>query len=397
MIKIIKKIFQGILALILLAVVIVVLVLAINVDFSNPKNLDTFVQGKIKKAEIPGLSVAFIRNGKLDEIKNYGYYDVEQNKPVTENTIFQIASVSKTITATAVMQLVEKGLIDLDGDINRYLPFPIRHPEYPDTPLTIRMLLTHTSGIANNWDVYESFYTTSSGGGDSPVSLEQFVEGFLSPGGTWYDPQNNFIPGKPGTVTNYSNPAYALLGYLVEEVTQMPFDDYCKKAIFEPLEMDRTAWLLKDTDLLEKAIPYDLKNNPLPHYSFASYPDGALKVSTKDFSSFILAIMNDGKYKDKTLLNPDTLEEMFRPQADEGKQALMWDYSIPESLLMNDFSGRQLVGHTGSDPGIFTFVLFNRETKNGLIFFSNKELDLNIKTVNTYLLVRRLIREAGLV
>ncbi len=397
MIKIIKKIFQGILALILLAVVIVVLVLAINVDFSNPKNLDTFVQGKIKKAEIPGLSVAFIRNGKLDEIKNYGYYDVEQNKPVTENTIFQIASVSKTITATAVMQLVEKGLIDLDGDINRYLPFPIRHPEYPDTPLTIRMLLTHTSGIANNWDVYESFYTTSSGGGDSPVSLEQFVEGFLSPGGTWYDPQNNFVPGKPGTVANYSNPAYALLGYLVEEVTQMPFDDYCKKAIFEPLEMDRTAWLLKDTDLLEKAIPYDLKNNPLPHYSFASYPDGALKVSTKDFSSFILAIMNDGKYKDKTLLNPDTLEEMFRPQADEGKQALMWDYSIPESLLMNDFSGRQLVGHTGSDPGIFTFVLFNRETKNGLIFFSNKELDLNIKTVNTYLLVRRLIREAGLV
>lgn len=396
MLRIIKRVLQGFLALLVLALLAAAIILATQVDLSNSKELDAFIQGKMNKAEIPGLSMAIIRDGELVEVKGYGYFDKDKRQPVTQDTLFQIASVSKTITATAVMQLVEKGLLDLDEDINQYLPFPVRHPQYPHIPITVRMLLTHTSGIANNWEVYNSFYTIDSGGGDSPISLEQFVKGFLLPGGQWYDARKNFVPGEPGTVYNYSNPGFALLGYLVEQVAQIPFDQYCEKNIFEPLEMDHAAWLLKDVDLSMLAVPHDEKNQPLPHYSFASYPDGALKVSIKEYAHFIHAILNDGQYKNKTILKPATLDEMFRPQAKAGKVALMWDYGILEDFYMKGLSEKKLAGHTGADPGIFTLVLLHRDSKNGLILFSNKELSLNTKTLNTYFMVRRLIGEAGL-
>lgn len=395
--KIIKKSFILMLGAVILAILTAAGILLIKVDFSNPENLDMFVQAKIKKAEIPGISFAIIKNGKLDSINNYGDFDAENKKPVTENTLFQIASVSKTITATAVMQLYEKGLIKLDDDVNRYLPFKIIHPKFPDTAITFRMLLTHTSGIDNNWDVYESLYTIKNGGGDSPVSLEQFIKGFLVQGGEWYDGEKNFIPLAPGTQCNYSNPGYALLGCLVERITNMPFNEYCQENIFNPLEMNSSKWLLKETELSKLAIPYDEHNAALPHYSFPTYPDGSLKTSTQEYAHFILAILNGGKYNSAAILSRQSLEEMFRPQADENKQALAWSYSIPEDLLMKDFSGKQLVGHTGSDPGVFSMTLFNRDNKNGLILFMNKEIKMDVKTINIYLLVRRLIHEANLV
>jgi len=119
MLRIIKRVLQGFLALLVLALLAAAIILATQVDLSNSKELDAFIQGKMNKAEIPGLSMAIIRDGELVEVKGYGYFDKDKRQPVTQDTLFQIASVSKTITATAVMQLVEKGLLDLDEDINQ--------------------------------------------------------------------------------------------------------------------------------------------------------------------------------------------------------------------------------------------------------------------------------------
>lgn len=150
----------------LVIAVIIAVIIAINTDFSSPDNPDVFIERKIAKADIPGISIAMINGDKITSSWQAGFADAENQIPVTKDTLFQIASTSKTVTGTAVMQLYERGLLDLDDDINQYLPFTILHPQYPDNPISFRRLLNHTAGMKDNWNVYDSFYTISTGGGD---------------------------------------------------------------------------------------------------------------------------------------------------------------------------------------------------------------------------------------
>ncbi|MDQ0091210.1 CubicO group peptidase (beta-lactamase class C family) [Paenibacillus anaericanus] len=383
----------------IIGVVLLVLATAIfvQVDFSNPKDLEKFVQVKMEKAGMNGVSIAIIKDNKIDRIINYGDADKELGKPITNNTVFQIASVSKTVTATAVMQLVEKGAIQLDDDINAYLPFRIVHPKFPDTPITFRMLLDHTSGLDNNWELYDSLYTTHSGGGDSTVTLEQFMKEFFIPGGKWYDEAKNFTNEQPGSTFAYSNTGYGLLGYLVEEITKTPFPEYTQQQIFDPVGMTHTNWLHRDMLIKEAlAVQYDSKGKALVPYSLPTYPDGTLKTTTTDFAKFYLAIMNGGQVEGGNILSPATLEEMFKPQSDNGNQALGWSYSVLDSLYLKGISQGKVIGHTGSDPGVQTITMFNPDNKSGLILFFNQELNLNLRTLNLHSMIKRLVKEAGM-
>lgn len=369
----------------------------IQVDFSNPKDLEKFVQVKMKKSGMTGVSIAIIKDNQIDRIINYGDADREKDIPITNDTVFQIASVSKTVTATAVMQLVEKGTIKLDDDINTFLPISIVHPKFPDTPITFRMLLNHTSGIDNNWKLYDSLYTSNSGGGDSTVTLAQFMKDFLIPGEKWYDEEKNFTKNKPGSAFNYSNVGYGLLGYLVEEITKTPFPEYTQQHIFDPVGMKHTKWLHKDllsNDVL--SVQYDAKHKPLMPYSFPTYPDGTLKTTTTEFAKFYLAIMNGGKAENGTILSQATLDEMFKPQSDNGNQALGWSYSALDSLYLKGVSKGKVIGHNGSDPGVLTITMFNPDNKSGLILFFNHELNLSLKSLNLHSMVKRLVKESGM-
>ncbi|MFC4098069.1 serine hydrolase domain-containing protein [Paenibacillus xanthanilyticus] len=369
----------------------------VHVDFTNPRDLDRFVEAKMNKSGITGASIALIEDNKLARIIHYGMADAEKDKPVTDETMFQIASVSKTVTATAVMQLAEKGSIGLDDDINEYLPFRVAHPKFTDTPITFRMLLTHTSSIDNNWDVYDSLYTLHDGGGDSPLSLETFLSGFLVSGGKWYDEEKNFTNKQPGTTFAYSNIGYGLLGYLVEEISGMPFPAYTQQHIFDPLGMTSTKWLHADlTDPTRLAIPYEAKNKPITPYSFPTYPDGALKTTAADFAKFYLAIMNGGRGEHGSILTASSIAEMFKPQADEGNQALGWSYDVLNSLYLDGVAKGTTLGHSGSDPGVTTITAFNPDTKSGFIAFFNQELDLNLRALNLHALMKRLVAETGM-
>lgn len=372
-------------------------ILAVNTDFSSPEDTATLIQKKADKGGITGISIAMIKDNEVVSTYQAGLADVENNRPVTADTTFQIASVSKTVTATAVMQLYERGLLDLDDDINQYLPFQIIHPLYPQSPITFKMLLSHTAGLNDNWEVYDSFYTIDSGGGDSDVSLEAFVQGYFVKDGQWYDPQKNFTTDAPGQEYQYSNSGYALLGYLAERISGESFPEYCKTNIFVPLQMEHTTWLLEDTDISRLAVPYDESDNALPHYSFATYPDGALKTTPEEYAHLLIAMMNDGQYKNKTILQPQTVAEMLTPVAREGKQALAWDYAVLEELMLGKVNDGVIIGHTGGDPGVCTMAVFNPDNKTGLVIFMNKGLELDLKILNLNLLFRRLLVDAGLV
>src|SRR5690606_11579641 len=140
-----------------------------NVSFSQP--LDETLLSKMNEGKIPGAAFVVVKDGKLIYQNNLGFANITNNKPVDDLTIFMLASVSKTMIATAVMQLWEKGLIDLDADINQYLSFSVRTPSFPDEPITARMLLTHTSAIRDEWNTMASLYVY----GDSPVALDSFM------------------------------------------------------------------------------------------------------------------------------------------------------------------------------------------------------------------------------
>ncbi len=395
-----KKSFLNILkwfGIILGAIAVIFMgLLAIHTDFSSPSNLGIFLENKIKKAGIAGVSVAMIRDGEFISTWQAGYADVAKKIPVTDETIFQIASISKTVTGIAVMQLYEQGMLDLDDDINQYLSFKIEHPQYPEIPITFRRLLSHTAGLRDNWDVINSTYTIASGGGDSDISLEEFAKGYFVEGGHWYNPQKNFTRSAPGVDFLYSNAGYALLGHLVEEITGSSFPEYCKTNVFIPLEMDHTTWLLKDTETKNLAIPYE-GDEPLPFYSYSTYPDGALKSTPAEFAHLLVAMMNNGQYNGKSILRAETAAEMLTPTANDGRQALSWNFDSLEELQLQDLDNGHIIGHTGGDPGIVTFALFNPQNRSGLVVFINQGLEFNLKIINFGLMARRLIFDAGLV
>ena len=119
-------------------------------------DLDSLIQAEMAANPIPGLAACVVRGSELAWHGEYGFARLEDSVPVVDSTVFDVASVSKTATATALMQLCERGVFGLDDDINASLPFPVRHPSYPSTPVTFRMLLTHTSGIADYWPTFEA-------------------------------------------------------------------------------------------------------------------------------------------------------------------------------------------------------------------------------------------------
>lgn len=365
----------------------------IQLDFSNDENLDVFIENKMKKSNVQGIAAVFIENGQITWSKNYGYADQERSKKVTDETIFQIGSVSKTVTGAAVMQLYENGLIDLDSSINNYLPFEIVNPHSPGQEITVRMLLQHKSSLIDDDPVLKSTYTIESGLADPAVTLEEFVRAYFLEGGKWYDAEKNFSKKTPGEEHSYSNAGFGLLGYIVEYVSGEPFNEYSNDNIFTPLGMESSGWLAKEINLENMTVHYD-QGNPLKPYSFPSYPDGALKTTALDYSKFLMAMMNGGVYKGQRILEESTVKEMLPENREEN---LVWTNDALGEFLVINTKDQKIQGHAGGDPGVFSVVYFNPENDRGVVLFVNSTTALlGFKVFNIISIVNRLGREAQL-
>ncbi len=216
----------------------------------SEEELIQYIEDTMETHAIPGLAISIVKNSNIIWEKYFGYSNINENIMIDENTLFMLASVSKTVTATAIMQLFEEGLFSIDDDINNYLPFDVNHPDYL-TPITFKMLLTHTSGIKDNWDVMPYF------DGDSELELGYYLEQYLVPGGEFYGSNSNFTNAIPGSNYMYSNIGVALIGLLVEKISGQPFNVYCKEKIFTPLSMNNTFWFLSEIENLSQvALPY---------------------------------------------------------------------------------------------------------------------------------------------
>ncbi len=369
-------------------------------DKENPvdDSFDFKVKLLMRLSHIPSLICGVIKNNSIVWSNAYGYSDIYNRKKATTDNIFRIASISKTFTATALLQLYEQGLFDLDDNVSEYLPFDLKNPKYPNVNITFRMLLSHHSsfccrtiesllqplepvwnitlrniiqGYLMNWihlkDVLSGFY---------PEEKYPWIKEVMVPGGSlYYDELWGDYP--PGEGYYYSNTAYILLGYLVERLSNQSFEDYCRDHIFNPLSMYNTSFYVEDLNPDQLAVPYMWLHRiylPIPYYnSHCRNPCGGLNTNLEDLSHWLITHMNGGIFNGVRILNESTIEEMHTvqyPHIEPGEYGLGW-------IIGEVYDGR-VEGHDGSTLGFTSGMYFyspnNSTEKFGLIHFWNEEM-----------------------
>jgi CubicO group peptidase (beta-lactamase class C family) len=352
------------------------------------EDLNTYVAEQVAELGLPGVAIAIVdRNGILFS-SGYGWADIESQVEMRPDTVTNIASISKTFTNAAVLQLRDRGLLALDDDISQHLPFAVRHPAFPDAAITIRQLLTHTSGIEDG-EAYDNSYAC----GDPAVALADWIRGYFERGGQFYS-EGNFLPTGPGEAYSYSNVGYGLLGYLVEVVSGESFSDYTRANLFEPLGMNQTGWYISDIDPAQAAVPYawveagDTLDNilfaerngegidesafvPFCPYSFYNIPDGLVRTSVEQLARYLIAHIRGGEIDGRRVLASSTVDEMLSSQVDA---ALIDSEGVLQGLAWRQqtFDAGQVWGHSGADPGVRTQMMFSPETGRGVIVFANR-------------------------
>jgi len=341
----------------------------------NPSpELDDYILAEMDYENLPGMSTLIVKGGEIVWVESYGMADIENNVPVTDYTAFLMASVSKLFMATAFMQLEEDGLIDLDEDINTYLPFDVFNPNYPNISITSRMLMTHTSSIADDWSSMDTHYTI----GDPTITLGDYMEMYFSTSGVDYDAQNNFNNDLPGTDFDYSNMAADLAGYLVEVVSEELFSEYSNTHVFDELCMDNTSWYLSDFDTLNVARPYDWQGSqfdPYPHFGFPGYTSGLLRSNVLDIANFMIAYLQNGLFNNNQLLSEASINEMLTfqvPDIDD-TQGINW---YTEEIYLSGGGVVDLWGHNGGEGGSTTELYINPDNQIGIVVLSNGEGEL---------------------
>ena len=332
-----------------------------DIDIQTAAELEAYIQEEMDVQDIPAMSVLVFQNDKILFEMYAGSSNLEQDISLAADHPFLLASVSKVITATALLQLHEDGLFALDDAINAYLPFDVSVPG-SNTQITFRMLLTHTSGIADGSALDDQYYY----GQDSPVALGRFLADYLQPGGAFYQASENFHNFEPGTEYKYSNVGSALIGYLVEHISGMDFNTYCQEHIFQPLGMVHTFWRLEEALQAGTTIvqPYAYANNRLeaiPHYTFTDYPNGGLRSTSRDLLRFLGTFL----YYGGQLLQSATIRAMLTPQIPQ------IDATVGLHLFLLD-PDTNLWGHDGGEQGVATVMAFNPDNKVGVIILTNQ-------------------------
>ncbi len=322
---------------------------------------DDFIAARMSANKIPAVGTVIFKDGQILHEGYYGKSNIAQGLDLTADHLFLIASISKTVTGVSLLRLYDEGKFGLDDPINDYLSFPVVNPNSA-TPITFRMLLTHSSSITDG----DNLYGNKTFNGDTPLSLKDFMESYLKVGGSRYDADANFSEETPGTEFNYSNAGTALIGVLVEQISGKSFTEYTQTNIFTPLGMTNSSWKLGNiTGTIVQ--PYELQDGELvkiENYTFPDYPNGGLRTTPREMAKFVAAIANGGTFNGYQLLKSATVTEMLKKQIPSVDNTMGL-----HMFLQNESLG--LWGHNGGEDGTTTEMAFDPVTKIGVLVFTN--------------------------
>ncbi|HIP92580.1 MAG TPA: serine hydrolase [Thermotoga sp.] len=330
------------------------------------KKLVSFIQEKMSKTKIPGLAILVLKDGEIFFMKGFGFRSVERNLPVTEKTLFYIGSVTKSFTAFAIMKLAEQGKISLNDPVDKYLDLKL---EVDSVPVTIHHLLTHTSGIpalAYAEALIRGYFETSDVW--LPISKPEDILDFIQD-------YENWIEAKPGEKFFYLNEGYVLLGLIISKVSNMSYEEFVEKEIFEPLDMKRSIFcderVFSEKDI---ASHYILDKNgsliskkPL----LGVTADGGIVSCIEDLAKYIKLMIDRGKFEGKEILSEKSVEKMEKeyvriPYELFGGESYGYGW-----MIYPRFFGRKLIGHGGSVLTHNTFVGYVPSERLGVVVLTN--------------------------
>ncbi len=305
-------------------------------------------QQKIEEEFVGNFAMALIENGKFS--KDF-FYSVDE--PVNENTVFQVASVSKWVTSFGVLKLVEQGKLNLDKPVDDYLTrWHLPKSEYDNGKVTVRQLLSHSSGLVDDLG-YEGF------GPDEEV--QTIEESLTKAADAYYSEGIARVGFEPGSQYMYSGAGYTLLQLLIEEISGQSFQDYMTESVFEPLEMNNSTFVLARKKGLHLAQRYNNDGTISPPIRFTALAAASLFTCTADLTKFLMASVSEN-----SVLSRKTITEMSKPETlDNGIPY----YGLGPHLYSQNDQNSNIIGHDGSSsrPVINTAARIDLQSKNGII------------------------------
>ncbi|WP_316766135.1 serine hydrolase domain-containing protein [Pedobacter frigiditerrae] len=332
--------------------------------FAQVSKAEAEIQEAMKKYNTIGLSVAVVKKGVLIYTHSFGLKNTESNTPLSDNDIFRIASISKSFSATAIMQLVEKGKIKLSDDFSDLVGFKVRNPKFPETIITLKMVLSHTSSINDsegyfNLDVINPAKNTN-----------------------WAKCYNAYEPGKG---YQYCNLNFNMVGTIIEKISGERFDQYIKHHILDPLglyggycvdSLDKSRFTTlyeyndKNKQFQSSPMAYNPRSEEVKNYIMGYNtpifsPTGGMKISATDLAKYMTMHMNHGKYNGIRIISKRSSKLMQTKLSDEE------NYGLAIRTSDNLIDGKTMTGHTGSAYGLYSAMFFNPKEKFGIVVITN--------------------------
>lgn len=329
---------------------------------NNQKELDRVLQDIIARWGVPGLGVGIVENGEIVYARGFGVQSLENGLPFTPDTSFCVQSITKCFVATAVMQLVEQGQLNLDAPIIQYLPnFRLADERYPH--ITLRQMLSHTSGMPDMDEAeYDELVAHPEYDTDAP---ERYVRALAG----------RKMISAPGERFAYSNIAYNVLGFLVATLSGQPFEAYLKTKVLRPAGMPESTLFFPEVPHDRLAMPHlrapALIVNPVFPYHRADAPAGFLQSSVVEMCHWAITCLARGNYQGRRILTPASYAQMWTPIAQRGDPPFREEMGLGWTL--GHFEGARTVGHGGGGFGSTCFLALLPEKNSAAIILSNEE------------------------
>src|SRR5919202_1588172 len=295
--------------------------------------IDAYIRGRMPDLSTPGVSVVVVDGEQVLLSRGYGFADRDAGTPMTEDTPVAVASTTKGMTALAMMQLVEQGLVDLDAPVSHYLP-DFSMADERAAGITVRQVLSHTSGIP-------------SGGSTDLAQDDQALQRRVA------SLASVKLRYAPGSGYEYSLDGYSVAGLIVQTVSGLPYEDYLATHIFEPLSMSQSTFDLSRAEELGLATGYAksrgvVSAGPLPH-SRAANPGGGVLTTARDVGNYFVALLNGGTFEGTQLISPASIEQMWTPEPASGAEVYGLGWGVEH------VSGMRVLSHAGDlgAPGAY--------------------------------------------
>lgn len=334
--------------------------------------LSSSLVGQMRENCIPGIAIGIVLDGKIAYTKGFGVKSIESGEPVTDESMFHSASISKTFVTTSLMQLHERGLVDINKPVIAYLPYlKLKDERYKI--ITIKQMMSHLSGMP---DVYDYEWEEPQYEEDA---LEKYVRSIFDFELLW----------EPGSGYSYSNLAYEILGDVIAKASDMSFEAYVKNNILLPLGMRDSSFLIKEISVSNMTSPHilSLENgyhaavNPYYPYNRIHGPSSTLWSNVRELCRYAIANLNKGSFECFDLLKNDSYNMMWKPYAETNRKGTQ----IGLSWFMKQYKGVELIFHTGGDTGYASNLVLVPEKNAALAFYCNCDF-INLSMMTEHIL-----------